>query len=299
VERAAFVHQGHDRTCVGRSHEPFGPSFEARKPTSIDTFLIVNPRSGDGGADELLAAAAKRDIRTHTLVDGDDLVALAREAPADALAMAGGDGSLAAVAQVSLDRGLPFACIPFGTRNHFARDVGLDRDDPIAALDALVDGVERRIDAGFANDRLFLNNVSLGVYAHLVHRREHHRRRSDAFARLRALATVTTHRNAPVLTLDGEKLDARVVLVSNNAYELTVLSIGERERLDEGRLHVYAPTGVIRSGWEERVGERFTIDAQARRIRAAVDGEPELYETPIEFRIDPGALRVLLPRPVG
>jgi diacylglycerol kinase family enzyme len=290
----------HDRTCVGRSHEPFGPSFEVRKPTAIDTFLIVNPRSGDGDADELLAAAAKRGIRTHTLAGGDDLDAVAREAPTEALAMAGGDGSLAAVAQVSLDRGLPFACIPFGTRNHFARDIGLDRDDPLAALDALVDGVERRVDAGFANDRLFLNNVSLGVYAHLVHRREHHRRRSNAFARVRALATLATNRHAPVLSLDGAPLDAPVVLVSNNAYELTVLSIGERERLDEGRLHVYAPTGLIRSGWVERTGERFTIDAEAGRIRAAVDGEPELLETPIAFRIEAAALRVLLPRrPVG
>ena len=285
---------------AGRSHEPFGPSFEAGKPTAITTFLIVNPRSGDGAAAELVTAAAERGIRAHTLADGDDPSALAREAPADALAMAGGDGSLAAVAQVSLDRGLPFGCVPFGTRNHFARDIGLDRDDPVAALDALVDGVERRIDVGFANGRLFLNNVSLGVYAHLVHRRERHRRRSDAFARLRALAAVAGNRDAPVLRLDGAPLDAHVVLVSNNAYELTVLSIGEREQLDEGRLHVYAPTGLVRSGWEERVGERFTIDARAGRIRAAVDGEPELLETPIEFRIEPGALRVLLPRrPVG
>jgi diacylglycerol kinase family enzyme len=259
-------------------------------------FLIVNPHSGDGGAEELLAEAAARGIRTHVLGPDDDAATLAREADADALGMAGGDGSLAQVAAVAIERNLPFACIPFGTRNHFARDIGLDRDDPIGALDAFVDGTERLIDVGRANDRLFLNNVSLGVYARLVYRREHHRRRSVTFARLRALAILATHRDPLGITVDGEPITARVVLVSNNAYELGVLSIGERERLDEGLLHLYAPLGVLRSSWEERSGARFTIEAAAGRLHAAVDGEPEALDTPIEFTIEPRALRVLLPR---
>ena len=262
-------------------------------------FLIVNPHSGDGGADELLEAAASRGITTHVLSPDDDVATLAREAEADALGMAGGDGSLAPVAAVAIERDLPFACIPFGTRNHFARDVGLDRDDPIGALDALVDGQERRIDVGRANDRLFLNNVSLGVYARLVHRREHHRRRSVTFARLRALGILATHREPLGITVDGEPITARVILVSNNAYELGVLSIGERERLDEGLLHLYAPLGVLRSSWEERSAQRFTIDAAAGRLRAAVDGEPEVLDTPIDFTIEARALRVLLPRSPG
>lgn len=260
------------------------------------SYLIVNPSSGDGGAEELVAEARKRGIETHLLRDGDDLRALAREADADALGMAGGDGSLAAVAEVAIERGLPFVCVPFGTRNHFARDVGLDRDDPVAALDAFVDGVERRIDVGRANDRLFLNNVSLGVYARLVHRREHHRRRRDTLARLRALAAVATHRHPVGIRVDGEPITARVVLVSNNAYELDVLSVGERTLLDEGCLHLYAPQGVFRPAWEEREAARFVIDAADGRLHAAVDGEPELLETPIDFRVEPRALRVLVPR---
>lgn len=261
--------------------------------------LFVNPRSGDGGADELVAEAARRGIRTQLLRRDDDLTALARAADADALGMAGGDGSLAAIATVALERDLPFACIPFGTRNHFARDIGLDRDDPVAALDALVDRNERRIDVGRANDRLFLNNVSLGVYARLVHRREHHRRRSNAFARLRALSIVATHRAPLGITVDGEPIEARVVLVSNNAYTLEVLSVGERERLDEGRLHFYAPTGMLRASWEERNGEQFIVDAGPGRLHAAVDGEPELLDTPIAFTIEPRALRILLPARPG
>lgn len=259
-------------------------------------YLLVNPGSGDGGADELLAAAAARGVETHVLERGEDLAHLARAAGADALGMAGGDGSLAVVARVALERGLPFVCVPFGTRNHFARDVGLDREDPVAALAAFDDRVERRVDVGWANDRLFLNNVSLGVYAHLVHRRERHRRRRDALARLRALTAVLQHRQGVGISLDGRPIRARVVLVSNNAYALDVLSVGERERLDEGRLHVYAPQGLLRSTWRERSGERFTIDARAGRLRAAVDGEPEVLDTPIEFRVDPCALTVLLPR---
>jgi diacylglycerol kinase family enzyme len=259
-------------------------------------FLLVNPHSGDGGADELLAEAAARGIPTHVLGPDDDVATLAREADADALGMAGGDGSLARVAAVAIERAVPFACIPFGTRNHFARDIGLDRDDPIGALDALVDGEERRIDVGRANDRLFLNNVSLGIYAQLVHGREHHRRRSDAFARLRAFAILLQNREPLGITIDGQLITARVVLVSNNGYKLDFFSVGKRERLDGGRLHLYVPTGLVRRAWVEREAGAFEIDATAGRLQAAVDGEPEVLDTPIQFSIEPRALRVLLPR---
>ncbi len=260
-------------------------------------FLIVNPNSGSGNAtDELLQAARSRGIDVHVLADGDDVPELARQADADALGIAGGDGSLALVADVALERGLPFVCIPFGTRNHFARDVGLDRDDPVAALDAFVHREERLIDVGRANGRLFMNNVSLGVYAQLVHRREHHRRRSNAFARLRAFAILAQHRHPLGITIDGQSVEARVVLVSNNTYTLELLSVGEREQLDGGRLHLYVPSGLLRTAWIERAAARFEIDARDGRLNAAVDGEPEVLETPIEFTIEPRALRVLLPR---
>jgi diacylglycerol kinase family enzyme len=262
----------------------------------VPPLLFVNPRSGDGGADELLAEAETRGIPTHVVEARDDLAGLARDAEADALGVAGGDGSLAVVAGAALERNLPFVCVPFGTRNHFARDVGLDRDDPVGALDAFLDREERVIDVGRANGRLFLNNVSLGLYAQLVHRREHHRKRRNAFARLRAFAIVARHRTPVGITLDGAPIDARVVLVSNNAYLLDVLSVGKRERLDEGKLHLYAPTGLFRSSWEERSAEMFTVGAAAGRLDAAVDGEPDEIETPIQFVIERAALRVLLPR---
>jgi diacylglycerol kinase family enzyme len=256
---------------------------------ALNGFLIVNPRSGHGSpsADELVAEARRLGLDTHVLRQGEEPGEVARARSADALGVAGGDGSLAAVAEVALERDAAFVCVPFGTRNHFARDLGLDRDDPVGALRAF-GGSERRIDVGRADDRLFLNNVSLGLYARLVHRRERHRRRREAFARLRSWAIVLTHREPLGITIDGEPVESRLVLVANNAYVLELPSIGERERLDEGQLHLYA-------GTDERVGERFAVDARAGQLEAAVDGEPDTLRTPIDFRIEPRALRVLIP----
>jgi diacylglycerol kinase family enzyme len=255
----------------------------------MDGSLIVNPRSGSGGPgpEELVTEAKRLGLDVHELREGEDPGEVARAAGAAALGIAGGDGSLAAVAQVALERDVPFVCIPFGTRNHFARDLGLDRNDPLAALRAF-DGTERRIDVGYADKRLFLNNVSLGVYARLVHRREHHRRRREAFARLRAWTAMLTHRAPLGITIDGEPVETRIVLVANNAYGIDFPTVGARERLDEGELHLYLPG-------DDRAGECFIVDAAAGRLEAAVDGEPDVLRTPIEFRIAPGALRVLVP----
>jgi diacylglycerol kinase family enzyme len=259
-------------------------------------FLIINPRAGDErpSADELRDEAERRGVTTHVLQESEDVGEIARSAPEGPLGMAGGDGSLAAVGGVALERGLPLVVIPFGTRNHLARDLGLDRDDPLGALKSF-SGQERRIDVGRANGRLFLNNVSLGVYARLVHRREHHRRRRVVLARFRAFALLAQQPGALGLRIDGEPVSARVVLVANNAYKLDLFSLGERERLDEGLLHLYSAEGLLPGNWEERTGERFEIDSAAGWLRAAVDGEPERLDTPIEFTIEPQGLRVLVP----
>ena len=265
-------------------------------------FLIVNPRSGSDSpdADELRREAERRGVEVRLLREQDDLVELARRADAPALGMAGGDGSLAAVAAVAIERDLPFVCVPFGTRNHFARDAGLDRDDPLAALDAFVHGNEQRIDVGRVGDRLFLNNVSLGLYAELVHRREHHRRRRDALARLRALAlTLLDRGRSQRFVVDGRPVEAHVLVVAANAYTFELLSIGERQSLDDGRLHLYVPHGIRRVTWEERSCTEITIDTDRHVVQAAVDGEPEQLDTPLELRIEPGALRLLVPRAPG
>src|SRR5919204_1522447 len=274
---------------MGQTAQLSGPG-DPYPRAPVRKFLVLNPRSGARrpSTRELSHAAHERRIETHVLRSG--------EAPGeivpgeiDVIGAAGGDGTLAAVAEVAVERGLPFVCVPFGTRNHFARDLGIE-EDPVAAL-AAFEGADRRVDVGRANGRLFLNNVSLGLYARLVHRRERHRRRSEALARLRAWLILLTQRSPLGITIDGRPEETRLVLVANNAYLLDLPTIGARERLDEGLLHVY----VLRGGVHERTGTRFAVDASAGRIAAAGDGEPIVLKTPVDFRIEPRALRVLVP----
>jgi diacylglycerol kinase family enzyme len=263
----------------------------------VKHFLIVNPRSGSDSPtpDELRDAARTRGIEVHFLAEGEDLADVARAAEAHALGMAGGDGSLAAVAGVAVEQDVPFVCIPYGTRNHFARDIGLDRNDPLAAL-ASFDGREQRIDVGRLGPRLFLNNVSLGLYAQLVHRRERHRRRGAALARARALALLLQeHRGKTPFRIDGEIVAARVVVVACNPYSFELFSIGERKSMDDGRLHLYVPHGFRRVTWEERSMTELTIETPSPSVRAAIDGEAAVLRSPLGFRIDPRALRVLVP----
>jgi len=263
--------------------------------------LVVNPRSGarEPTAEELAAAARERGVEVHLLQKGEDPGEAARSSGAEILGMAGGDGSLAAVASTALDTGAAFVCVPFGTRNHFARDVGLDRDDPFAALGAFTDGAERRIDAGRVGDRLFLNNVSLGVYAGLVHRRERHRRRGEALARVRGLLQVARHRRRLHARVNGEKVGARVLLVGNNRYELSLFTLGERERLEEGLLQLWVAAGLLPTAWDERTEPAFRVELPGDHVRAAIDGEPVTLESPLVFESLPGALRLLVPQRAG
>jgi diacylglycerol kinase family enzyme len=264
--------------------------------------LLVNPASGDGRADRvaLVDHARERDITTKVLQPGQSLAALVAEAVADgadALGVAGGDGSLAVVATAAHEHDIPFVCIPAGTRNHFALDLGIDRRDLIGSLDAFTDGVERRIDVGQVNGRLFLNNVSLGVYADAVHDPGYR----DAKART---LLVTAHKVlgpsgvAPELhvrdDLGREHQSPAVVLMSNNPYALDrPVAQGTRPSLDGGILGIIvldraamgAPPG---RAWTATSLELHTAD----RARAGIDGEAVELSPPLECAILPGALRV-------
>jgi diacylglycerol kinase family enzyme len=260
--------------------------------------LFVNPRSGSRtpSADDLVAAAAPYGVDAHVLAEGEDLTALARESGADILGVAGGDGSVASVAAVAIERDVPLVCVPFGTRNHFAGDAGLPTDDPLSVLAAFADGVERRVDVGRADDRIFLNNVSLGVYARLVHRRERRRRRGELFARAQALASsLRDHSWSHRFRVDGVPVRASVLLVANNEYRLDVLALGERERLDGGTLALYAARGLRRLHWTERTATEIVVEGQVPLLRAAVDGEPARFESPLRLTVEHEALRLLVP----
>jgi diacylglycerol kinase family enzyme len=285
-------------------------------------FLLVNPRSGDErpSADELVAEAKRLGIESRLLRPDDDIVELAEEAAArgaSALGIAGGDGSLAGVAAVAIERDLPFAPIPFGTRNHFARDAGFDRDDPVTAL-AAFHGDERRVDVGAVGDRVFLNNVSLGLYASLVHDPRHEtKNRVVALARIVPAALGRSRRPLDLSFEVGghrERRRALVALVANNDYGIrTLADLGGRPRLDEGLLHAYvieaaerrtllallghAATGTLGrdEGFTEWSAPTFRIESTRPRIHAAIDGEPVALSTPLEFAIKARALRVLVP----
>jgi diacylglycerol kinase family enzyme len=298
---------------------PGGESGAATPPAR--PWLLVNPGSGGGKAERagLAAAARARGVRVHELAPGDDLRALARQAVAagaDAVGVAGGDGSLGLVAAVAVEADVPFVCVPAGTRNHFAADLGLDRTDPLAALDAFA-GPERRIDVGVVGDRMFMNNVSLGAYAELV-----------AEPGYRAGKLTTAHAVLPG-ALRGERAllqvafqdpqgrryqDVLVLLVANNGYELGRGAVlGARERLDGGVLQVSAlraRTGAELAGLAARIAARrarpgadwaqwtttaLRVDAPLARLPTGIDGEAVALAPPLEFRVLPLALRVLLP----
>ncbi|MBP2328609.1 diacylglycerol kinase family enzyme [Kibdelosporangium banguiense] len=285
--------------------------------------LLVNPRSGGGKATwfGLADKARALGVEPFELRPGDDLRTLAEQAVAngaDVLGMAGGDGSQALVADVARQHGVAFVCVPAGTRNHFALDLGLDRDDVPAALAAFGDAVERRVDLAELNGRVFVNNVSLGVYAAAV--------QSPAYRDAKAATVV---RQLPdLLGPDAQRPDLRfalpdgtrresadLLLVSNDPYRLKHLSgFGTRERLDAGTLGIVTVTvnraaevpalisaeiaGRISrfSGYRSWSAPEFVVDSGRPLIEASLDGEAMRLAPPLRFRILPGALRVRVPR---
>jgi diacylglycerol kinase family enzyme len=275
--------------------------------------LFFNPRSGGGKAARfsVAAEARARGIEPIELRPGRDLERLVRHAVAggaDGLAMAGGDGSQAVVAAIAAELDLPYACVPAGTRNHFALDLGVDRADVVGALDAFVDGGERRVDLAEVNGRVFVNNVSLGLYADAVQRTGYRD------AKLRTLLDTVPE----VLGPDGTGFDLRwtgpggnehgsgaAILVSNNRYRLgRAVGSGTRPRIDDGRLGITivgAPTGRGRGGrlpqrpWREWTAPVFEVDAD-HPVPAGIDGEAVKLEPPLRFRIRPGVLRARIAR---
>jgi diacylglycerol kinase family enzyme len=288
----------------------------ARQPV-----LIMNLKSGGGKAERfgLAQECRNRGIETVVLTPGDDLLRLAEDAVArgaDVIGMAGGDGSQALVATVAARSGIPYVCVPAGTRNHFALDLGLDRDDVVGALDAFAAGTERRIDLASVNGRTFVNNASLGLYASITE--------SSAYrdAKLRTAATVLPD----ILGPDAAPLDlsftgpdgtaypsAQMILVSNNPYQLAHAGgRGTRKRIDGGVLGIVAArianaaeaaqftalqaAGQTRrfAGWLEWSAATFEIRS-AGPVQLGVDGETLAMDPPLLFQSRPGALRVRLP----
>jgi len=280
-------------------------------------FVIMNPRSGGGKVGEFgLAEKAEMLGARVALLEGPeqiDVVELARTAVADGadlLGVAGGDGTQALVAGVAAEHSIPFLVISAGTRNHFALDLGLDRDDPSRCLDALTDGVELHIDIGDVNGLPFVNNASFGAYAEVVQSPEY--RADKAQTALRRLPDLLAGHTGARLTAQAGKVQMeapQAVLVSNNPYATgDPAGMGRRPRLDLGTLGVVGLRvdnalqaarllhGSTSGGVTIVSAQDVTVTADAGEIPVGVDGEALTLRTPVRCRVHPGALRVRVPR---
>jgi diacylglycerol kinase family enzyme len=261
--------------------------------------LLMNTKSGGGKAEkyDLPGHCARRGIEPVELTSEDDLRALAEDAVArgaDVIGMAGGDGSLAIVAAVAAAHNVPFVCVPAGTRNHFALDLGVDRDDIVGSLDAFGEAHQARIDLAEVNGRVFVNNVSLGIYAQIVASNEY---RSDKLRTATRMLPTLLAPDAPPSGLhvrmpSGALVEnPQVVIVSNNPYRLKSLAgFGTRIRLNRGVLGaavllLASPNDVTRfvaaetagqldqfPGWQIAQLPEFDVTAD-HTVAAGIDGE--------------------------
>jgi len=316
VLAAAAVATGRAALSSGRS--PAKPREDAAAPLR-QPYLIMNPWSGGGKVGKFglkdKAAALGAEV---ALLEGPgkvDVAALARQAVddgADLLGVAGGDGTQALVAGIAAGRDVPMMVISAGTRNHFALDLGLDRDDPASCLSALTDGVELRIDLGLIGDRTFVNNASFGAYAQVVQSPAY--RDDKSGTALQMLPDLLSgHQGAHlVVRVDGQVIldGPQAVLVSNNPYETgDIAGLGRRARLDQGVLGVVGvkietaaqAAGLLRRAQRSRsvtvlTAREVVIDADQPEIPVGIDGESVLMPTPVHCTIRPLALRVRVPR---
>ncbi|MFI6603520.1 diacylglycerol/lipid kinase family protein [Nonomuraea sp. NPDC050536] len=295
--------------------------------TDTGVVVVMNPGSGGGkvGRFQLVERTGRYGATVRMTGPGQRAAWLARQAVEDGAAMlgvAGGDGTVSAVAAVAADAGLPLVVIPAGTRNHFARDLGLDIGDPARALEALRDGEPARVDLGVVNSHAFVNNVSFGIYAEALLEPEYREAKARTLAAiapryLEGQQWVDASVDAP-----GERIEyPQVVLVSNNAYHLgTPRYLGRRFTLASGLLGAivvkrpagppppdlfarlrrdlrrHATTDSVETGIIAWAAAQVRLDGAAEHLPAGIDGEAATLRLPATCDIRPGALQLLLPR---
>jgi diacylglycerol kinase family enzyme len=287
------------------------------RPPARHPYLIMNPRSGGGKVGKFDLKRKAEDLGAEVFLIGGaqpvDVAEVARAAVAkgaDLLGVAGGDGTQARMAAVAAEHGLPFVVISAGTRNHFALDLGLDREDPPACLRALTDGVEVLVDLGMINGRVFVNNASFGAYAEIVETPEYRGDKRNTTLNLLP-DLLQGHRGARLLArADGTQISApQALLVANNPYGTgDIAGLGRRARLDRGLLGV---VGVRVTSARQAVdllrgrhapelkvltAKKIEVTADAASIPVGIDGEAVSMSAPVTCTIWAHALRVWVPR---
>ncbi len=289
-------------------------------PAATRGVLFMNLKSGGGKAERfhLVDECHRRGIEPVVLQPGEDWLQRVRDVAqsgVDVLGMAGGDGSQAMVGTIAAELDLPMVVVPAGTRNHLALDLGLDRDDVVGALDGYGDAVERRLDLADVNGHVFVNNVSLGLYAAIVRSPEYRDAKVDTT--LATLPQVLGPNTEPFdlrfTGTDGnEHQGAHVIQVSNNPYGTTARGMGSRPRLDTGQLGVVslvlgkeggaaAFLAALATGRPDRFGGFMTWATptfevtSAAPIELGLDGETMVMDSPLRFSMRPKPVRVRLP----
>jgi diacylglycerol kinase family enzyme len=305
------------RLALVRDHPDWRMPEHPAEPPARRAYLIMNPKSGGGKVEkfDLKRKAEERGAEVF-LIDGSepvDVAKVAREAVAqgaDLLGVAGGDGTQALVAGIAAEHGLPFVVISAGTRNHFALDLGLDREDPSACLGALSDGVELRVDLGVINGQTFVNNASFGAYAEVVETPAY---RGDKLnTTLNLLPDLLQGQRGVRLSARADDTEIRspqALLVANNPYGTgDIAGLSRRARLDAGVLgvigvkvrNVQQAIDLLRGrravGVRVLSTKKIEVTADAPQIPVGVDGEALSMSTPVVCTISPGALRVWVPR---
>ena len=283
------------------------------EPKATDSFehpvLIINPHSGSGKAAKIGLEGKARGLDIETVVrkKGEKLGHLANTAVdkgCDHLIIAGGDGSLARVAKVAIERNVPFSCVPSGTRNHFAMDLGLDRSDPTKALATAFGGVEFNVDVGRIGKKLFLNNVSFGIYADAIARTGYREHKAESLAEAAKEDVEDPDSRLSIQDPDGTIYDDfGVLLASNNPYQfIGAPDFAGRPRLDTGTLGVILTNreslggvGLRHPDVKRWSAPQITVDSTHKKVHVGIDGSLHKVKAPIDIHIDHGVLRVVLP----
>jgi diacylglycerol kinase family enzyme len=290
--------------------------------------VLLNPVAGlkhdeamPGRLSELFAKAGSsvRIVPLGAGTDAEQTVRSAVQTGAAAVVAAGGDGTVRSVAAGLVGSRTPLGVLPLGTLNHFAKDLGIPLDLE-QAVEAIAARHQRSVDVGAVNDRVFVNNSSIGIYPDIVAAREDLRRQGHRKWAAFALATariLRQYRGVRVRLEAGALTKSAVtpfLFVGNNEYQVEGIRLGSRLRLDAGHLYAYlAPRlrgpdlpkllalALAGRAMENHVLESFaTCDLEVetpamRAVRVALDGEVTLMTVPLRYRILPRALNVIVP----